>query len=144
MAPFVDFEWYRDSLGYELLEPKSRVAVPIRPVEGETLVAHAPEMVALLARPQRIVRRGGELVRYRPLNKFSPRLKSAPCKLFATEAVNPRGLLAFVEKFGPLTRRGLKEKEEEGDEVRPSPRMPSQWDDCSMPANGAIKTRWRE
>jgi hypothetical protein len=95
-----------------------------------------------LARPQRIVRRGGELVRYRPLNKFPPGLKNAPCKLFAKEAVNPRGLLAFVEKLRPLTRRGL--KEEESDEVRPITAHALAMGRLLDARERAIKTRWRE
>jgi len=112
LAQFViDFDWYRDCAGYALLPSEKSQSFSTLPAEGGTLLASAPKLIRVLGRPERIVRRGGELVPYRPLDKYE-RLYS----VFAKIAVTPQGALEFVEKFGPLTKRGLNKNE--GDDVQ--------------------------
>jgi hypothetical protein len=108
---FIDFDWYRDCAGYALLPSMESRSISAQPAEGATLLASAVQFIAVPRRPARIVRHGGELVSYRPLDKYE-RLYS----VFAKIAVTPQGVLEFVEKFGPLTTRGLNENE--GDDVQ--------------------------
>lgn len=61
-----------------------------------------------LGEPARIVRKGGTLQAYRPLDLY-PGLASA----FVTLTKTPAGLLDFIQKFGPLTHFGLDPKEGE-------------------------------
>jgi hypothetical protein len=95
---FIDFEWKVDSNGYRLLDalpagpPKTNVDPFGRPLESF--------LDGDLGKPQRIVRRGGRLVTYRPLEQIDSLFKR-----FAKVA-DAQGLLRFVEKFGPLTKRG--------------------------------------
>jgi hypothetical protein len=107
----ISFEWKRDPQGYRLVgdapsltrtAPLSAFHLPL----GET----QPSRDA--SRQQRIVRRGGQLVPYRPLDEFGFLFKH-----FVNAASDAQGLLRFVEKFGPLTPTGL--KTEQGDPVTP-------------------------
>jgi hypothetical protein len=85
----IDFEWRRDTKGYRLVSGK----VP-RP--GKTVLTGDP------GRPQTIVRSGGKLETYRPLDQFQNLYA-----VFAEHAQNAEGVLRFVENFGPLTRSGF-------------------------------------
>jgi hypothetical protein len=88
----LDFTWYKDSKGYRLVPGT-------RPKPGQSLLHDVPasEVVA------RIVRNDGRLVPWQPLRigdlfeRFS-RLSTA------------EELLKFVERYGPLTRQGLRGK----------------------------------
>ncbi len=109
----IDFEWQRDKKGYRLLDPE-RPAAPKKdihpifrfPMEETILSAH-------WGKARRIVRCGGQLESYRPLEQFDSLFK-----LFANAAADPPGLLEFVQKFGPLTTAGLdKERSEPVDLV---------------------------
>jgi hypothetical protein len=97
----IDFEWHRDSEGYRLLDalPPAPPKTYIHPI------FKFPVEESLLARdwgkPERIILCGGRLVAYRPLEQFDSLFKQ-----FAKVA-DARGLLAFVEKFGPLTAAGI-------------------------------------
>jgi hypothetical protein len=103
----IDFEWERDREGYELLpgwlkDLPTNLIVPLDPVKGDD---GGP-----LAQPRpygRIVRRGGELVRYRPFERtdglFTVFLGAV---VRGGNRVRTEGLLDFVQRFGPLTRSG--------------------------------------
>lgn len=111
----IDLEWGRDLDGYKLLpaeEPRSKPS-PQRPSELARLiagqatvssVASASWTISSLAapKPERIVRRGGQLRAYRPLREVDGMFK-----VFANKATTADGLLDFIEMFGPLTRSGL-------------------------------------
>jgi hypothetical protein len=83
--PLIYLSWERDAAGYELLP-----AVEAKPGEG---------LIGSSARPSRIIPRGGQLIRYAPLE--AERLYSR----FAS-VKTPDELLSFVDKFGPLTEGG--------------------------------------
>jgi hypothetical protein len=89
----LDFTWYKDPEGYRLIPakvPKRRegLDVPMTDIE-----------------PARIVRGGGRLQSYRPLEHF-PKLFDR----FINTATTENGVLQFVQKFGPLTHNGLRGK----------------------------------
>jgi|ERR1700733_12843390 hypothetical protein len=88
MDAIKDFEWWKDSGGYRLID-----AVP--PDSGaESLLAGAGSV-------QRIVRNGGALIRYRPFANANDNV----AKRFAYVRT-PLELLKFIERFGLLTKRG--------------------------------------
>jgi hypothetical protein len=89
MAALIDLSWHRDAAGYELLAE----------VEGEG----ATLLSASTAKPERIVPRGGKIIRYEPMKL------EALCLMFASVRT-PDDLLEFIEKYGPLTERGLDSK----------------------------------
>jgi hypothetical protein len=88
----LDFTWYRDPKGYRLVPAKlprrgqSIMDVPMGDIE-----------------PARVVRNRGPLQSYRPLDHFP-----ALFDRFINTATSEAGVLAFVEKFGPLTHDGLR------------------------------------
>jgi len=93
----LDFKWYRDPKGHRLIParfPKLR--------KGQSIM-DAP-MADI--EPSRIVRNGGELQSYRPLEIHNL------AGLFIKMARSETGVLEFVEKFGPLTSDGLRGKGE--------------------------------
>jgi hypothetical protein len=94
----LDFTWYRDPKGYRLIPDK----VP-RLRKGQSIM----DVPIAELEPARIVRNGGDLQSYRPLEHF-PALASQ----FAQMATSETGVLRFVERFGPLTHDGLSEKGE--------------------------------
>lgn len=108
----INLEWQRDPQGYRLVgtdavsamhpAPPSTFQLPL----GETPVARD------VNRQQRVLRRGGQLVPYRPLDEFGFLFKH-----FASAATDAQGLLGFIEKFGPLTPAGF--KTDYGDPVAP-------------------------
>jgi hypothetical protein len=82
-----DFKWYKDQKGYRLVPAKLArrgVDSPFDDIE-----------------PARIVRNGGTLQMYQPLN--IPNLFSH----FTSLARSEDGVLKFVQRYGPLTRGGL-------------------------------------
>jgi hypothetical protein len=86
-----DFTWYKDRKGYRL--------IPAKPSRRRSILdAKAGDV-----QPARIVRNGGTLQSYRPL-EFFPNLFSR----FIDMAKSENGVLEFVEKFGPLTHDGLR------------------------------------
>jgi hypothetical protein len=89
----IDFTWYRDPKGYRLIPAK----VP-KLRQGQSLL-DAPMSDF---EPARIVRGGGDLQSYRPLERF-PTLFDQ----FAQMATTETGVLRFIERFGPLTHDGL-------------------------------------
>jgi hypothetical protein len=91
-----DFTWYRDLKGYRLIPAK----LP-RPRPGQSLLDVSPAGVE----PARIVRNGGELQSYQPLDKF-PNL----FRQFIDMATSEKGVLEFINKFGPLSIQGLRGK----------------------------------
>ena len=73
---------------------------PAQPNAEETIIDIAYSAL-LLGRPDHIVRRGGNLKKYRPFEKI-PGL----FRLFSKLAVTPEGLLNFVTRFGPMLPNG--------------------------------------
>jgi hypothetical protein len=94
----VDFKWYRDPKGYRLVAAK----VPRRGQSWREILDTPASEIA----PARIVRNGGALQSYRPLE--IPDLFDR----FIRMARSENGVLEFVEKFGPLTVNGLRGKGE--------------------------------
>jgi hypothetical protein len=100
----IDFDWWRDSRGYRLVQDR-----PSAPADGETspplsheLIPHPlGNRVVFESKPIRLVRLGGDLIHYRPLERFETLFK-----IFANEVRAPRDVLDFVQKFGPLTTGG--------------------------------------
>src|SRR5262249_28653718 len=86
--------WWRDPKGYRL--------IPAKPTpSGKSLM----DVYMVDIEPARIVRRGGKLQSYRPLEHF-PDLFDR----FINMATSETGVLTFVEKFGPLTNDGHRDK----------------------------------
>lgn len=93
----LDFTWYKDASGYTLVAAK-----PIALRRGQSIL----DIPSREIRPARIVRNGGKLQSYRPLDDYPPNL----FKLFIEEATSEEDVFEFVKKFGPLTYEGLQEK----------------------------------
>ena len=91
-----DFTWYKDAKGYRLIPPKSPKRRP-----GQSILDASSGTSDI--QPARIVRNGGALQSYRPLEV--PRLFSR----FINKAKSENGVLEFVERFAhrPLTHDGL-------------------------------------
>ena len=89
-----DFTWFKDPKGYRLIPAKP---IPQRP--GQSLL----DLPSGVFQPARIVRNGGKLQSYRPLEVF-PNLFSR----FIDTAKTEEGVLKFVQAFGPLTQDGLR------------------------------------
>lgn len=96
----IDFEWDRDEAGYEFVPPCSGDRRSCSHVADEAEDA-ATDLLRRIDNAGRIVRKGGNLVPYRPLEKV-PGLH----KIFAHTARSPEGLFNFVTRFGPLTAEG--------------------------------------
>jgi hypothetical protein len=117
----IEFEWWRDAKGYRLVSLwSSTTAIQtsspsgvILSATGEILpgtnvVLPATLLSGDLSKPQRIVRCGGSLISYRPLITFDGLFRQ-----FANAPPAPEGILDFIDRFGPLTRDGLDEKQGE-------------------------------
>lgn len=87
-----DFVWYKDPKGYRLVPPK-----PLKLRSGQSILDAKVGDI----QPARIVRNGGALERYRPLN--IPNLFKKFIVVRSDE-----DLLKFVETFGPLTHHGVR------------------------------------
>jgi hypothetical protein len=92
-ALHIEFEWQRDAKGYRLAA-----------AEPPTAADNAARYTIIgddFGKPERIVRRGGKLIKYRPLVEFG--------SLFSQFAAvgSAEQLLSFIDKFGPLTAPGL-------------------------------------
>jgi hypothetical protein len=84
-----DFKWYKDPKGYRL--------VPARLGKQQSLMDTSFDDIE----PARIVRNGGALQMYRPLNISDLFMR------FTHLAKSEDGVLKFVQTYGPLTRDGL-------------------------------------
>jgi hypothetical protein len=93
----IDFEWAVDEAGYDW--------VPGGPAEAGEENSPFGEFMSVLEgspiRLDRIVRRGGKLRTYRPFERVD-----GLCRVFAGAAVDPKGLMNFVHRFGPMTEDG--------------------------------------
>jgi hypothetical protein len=101
----IDFEWLRDDAGYDYVpaapgKPTSSEMSPLYKIISETLL--------IPGRPARIVRRGGNLVPYRPFDENNPIYR-----IFSSIGTTDDGLLDFVRTFGPLTDFGNTDSGEE-------------------------------
>jgi hypothetical protein len=97
----IDFEWLRDDAGYNYVP-----AAPGNPDPSEMSPLY--ELIEPIRRvvsggkPARIVRRGGNLVPYRPLETGGGKLY----QIFATLGSTEEELVEFINRFGPLTQYG--------------------------------------
>jgi hypothetical protein len=104
----IDFEWWRDDAGYKYVP-----AAPGNPEPSEITPLYAALAPFIQSggradRPARIVRRGGKLVPYRPLDKVN-----GLYRIFAHLGTTGEKLLDFVNRFGPLTEEGNRDSGEE-------------------------------
>src|SRR5262252_7660107 len=95
----IDFEWQRDSAGYDLLPA---AAGKLRKPEPRS-AWHMPSLFPPADKdpdtPARVIRRGGSLVTYRPFEDFD-----TLCMTFASIAKSEEGVVDFISNFGPLTK----------------------------------------
>jgi hypothetical protein len=111
----IDFEWYLDPEGYQLLAAEEPKPVTSRNALGAIMrgeftvsqVAFPPWLASqpVSLKPERIVRHGGDLQPYRPLQRFDSLFQ-----IFANSGTSADGVLHFIERFGPLTQTGLDPK----------------------------------
>jgi hypothetical protein len=102
----IEFDWYCDAAGYDLVESKWPVKARSRHRTPAALLGMAlPTHIGSGGQAGKllcIVRRGGELKRYSPLRKFNNLFEQ-----FARKVVSPESLLDFINQYGPLSRYGL-------------------------------------
>lgn len=113
-----DFTWYKDQSGYRLIPAK-----PLKLRRGQSILDVSSRDI----QPARIIRNGGTLQSYRPLDDF-PNL----FRYFVGMPRSENGVLEFVKRFGPLTYDGL---HKEGDVV---PKIVDWASDMSQVLRGAI------
>jgi hypothetical protein len=101
----IDFEWWRDDAGYDYVP-----AAPGKPRASDMspLYTIISEGLALPGKPARIVRRGGNLVLYRPFDEVD-----GLYRVFSSLGTTDEGMLDFVRRFGPLTEFGNRDSGEE-------------------------------
>jgi hypothetical protein len=96
----IDFGWAFDEAGYDWV-----AGGPEKPCDRKSLIG---EVFSVLPgrpiRPDRIVRRGGNLKPDRPFERVSGLFR-----LFSKRATTREGLLDFVTRFGPMTPDGNRE-----------------------------------
>lgn len=109
---FIEFEWQLDADGYDLKPAQEPLSRSGQPDEGATLISVSQRVYLTVRKPLRIVRRGGQLRSYRPLDRFDRLFHQ-----FAVDAITPKGVFGFVERFGPLTKDGLDENRGEDVEI---------------------------
>jgi hypothetical protein len=95
---FIDFEWWKDSAGYRVIETQAR-KIP----SAENLLSNIPKAA-------RVVPNGGELVSYLPL----ARSREGLFRVFA-DIKSPNDVLRFIVNYGPLTEAGL--QTDRGEEI---------------------------
>jgi hypothetical protein len=96
----INFEWQRDAAGYRLVPDQN-------PSQAEDTLVFHPLGIRVVSekKPLRLMRLGGKLISYRPLDRYETLFK-----IFANSIRTPRDVLEFAEKFGPLTVDGLDEE----------------------------------
>jgi hypothetical protein len=101
LAPLlnIDFEWWSDDAGYDYVsaEPGWVAMSPLDKLTSSGLLGGKNG-----ERPDRIIRRGGKLIAYRPFEKVN-----GLYRIFANKGTTVAGLLEFIHRFGPLTQGGL-------------------------------------
>jgi hypothetical protein len=107
-----EFQWWRDAKGYQLLDTPHSVPSPAPPPEFRprfiypprfvTPTPHSPDELRLF--PLRIVRLGGDLVPYRPLDILDDIFRA-----YINLKPKPEAIYDFVDRYGPLTWSGLNE-----------------------------------
>jgi hypothetical protein len=95
----IDFGWWKDAKGYRLVPETERTP-------EEALIEH-PLGIRLASgiRPLRLVRLGGDLIPYRPLDHFGQLFR-----IFANDVRTSKDALAFAQRFGPSTVDGFDEE----------------------------------
>ena len=137
MQQRISLEWWRDARGYhleevalneeamntsplpiaarvserqfllEILVPREQSATPSASQPGREPIISLPEgwwVNQPFVKPQRILRAGGSLIPYRPVEMLDQIFNA-----YINTEPTPEGLLGFINRFGPLTRRGLDE-----------------------------------
>jgi hypothetical protein len=103
MAFKIDFEWQVDEKGYDWVP-----GGPANPGDEDSVISVVfSALQGTPIRPDRIVRRGGNLKTIRPFEQV-PGL----FRLFSKLATTPEGLLEFVTRFGPMMPNGNYEGED--------------------------------
>jgi hypothetical protein len=97
----IDFEWLRDDAGYRYVPAAPGDAVCS--VEGALGDLLPLSLGGEPSRRNRIVRRGGQLLPYRPFEHTGGVLH----RIFVNLGNSVEGLLEFFTRFGPLTQEGL-------------------------------------
>jgi hypothetical protein len=101
LAPLlnIDFEWWSDDAGYDYVpaEPGWAELGPLEKLFSSGRLGGKEG-----DRPDRIIRRGGKLIAYRPFEKVN-----GLYRIFANIGTTTDGLLEFIHRFGPLTQEGL-------------------------------------
>jgi hypothetical protein len=94
----INFEWWRDAAGYRLVPDTTP------PDPEEALVYHplGIRVISSEVEPLRLVRRGGDLIPYHPIERFETLFR-----IFANDVRMPNDVLAFAQKYGSLTVDGL-------------------------------------
>jgi hypothetical protein len=105
ISPYLDFEWWKDARGYRLAEaeepgPKKLAWRKKHPRSIELEPFRSYRVLG------RVVRLGGKLTRYHPLDRSETDNLAV---IFANKARSAEGVLDFIKTFGPLTDLGLKE-----------------------------------
>lgn len=120
----IDFDWWRDPKGYDVVEKRlakgaravkyndpGKSVPPLPTLEGQIGFVYHPLGVDILPSPmgsnpqrilQRVVRRGGKLQPWRPIDNI-PDLYAR----FAVAVKDADSVLSFIKKYGPLTAEGL-------------------------------------
>jgi hypothetical protein len=111
MLQGISLEWWRDARGYRL-EEEIDLSQPCPPrddtnIGGPRSFVSAfsfPEawLASQLKIPGRIIRAGGRLISYRPVEMLDQIFNA-----YINTEPTPGGLLGFINRFGPLTRAGL-------------------------------------
>jgi hypothetical protein len=96
----IDFEWWSDEAGYDFVpaEPGWAGLGPLEKLMTSSGMLDGEKGDL----PDRIIRRGGKLIPYRPFEKVN-----GLYRVFANIGTTIDGLLEFIRRFGPLTQGGL-------------------------------------
>ena len=117
-----EFQWWRDAKGYELVdtpapEDTAGALIEMWPSHADVLFPLGfpalrgwtdPQPLRPLL-PYRIIRLGGDLVPYRPLDIIDDIFRA-----YINLILEPEAILDFVDRYGPLTRGGLNENRGDG------------------------------
>jgi hypothetical protein len=92
----IELEWFRDTAGYKLA-PEPRRTVEDNPPKPDAV---GEGRARIEEKPMRVLRLGGTLHPYQPLQQTL-------FTIFASDVKEANDVLGFIERFGPLTRDGV-------------------------------------